>query len=118
MVTLKQLMQHVVREGLIKIIPEHFEKIYFHWIDNLRDWCLSRQIWYGHRIPVWYDEQKNQHLPTVIEIIFARHGQSEKNAADIIAGDFNSPLTALGGKQAKELGERLKNKDIKTVVGV
>lgn len=54
MVTLKQLMRHVVQEGLIKIIPEHFEKIYFHWIDNLRDWCISRQIWYGHQIPVWY----------------------------------------------------------------
>ncbi len=53
-VTLKQLMRHVVQEGLVKIIPEHFEKIYFHWIDNLRDWCISRQIWYGHRIPVWY----------------------------------------------------------------
>ncbi len=53
MVTLKQLMRHVVQEGLIKIIPEHFEKIYFHWIDNLRDWCISRQIWYGHRIPYW-----------------------------------------------------------------
>lgn len=53
-VTLKQLMHGVVEDGLIKIIPEHFEKIYFHWIDNLRDWCISRQIWYGHRIPVWY----------------------------------------------------------------
>jgi len=56
MVTLKQLMRHVVQEGQIKIIPEHFEKIYFHWIDNLRDWCISRQIWYGHRIPVWYKD--------------------------------------------------------------
>ncbi len=54
MVTLKQLMRHTVQEGLIKIIPQHFEKIYFHWVDNLRDWCISRQIWYGHRIPVWY----------------------------------------------------------------
>jgi len=54
MVTLKQLMRHTVQEGLIKIIPDHFSKIYFHWIDNLRDWCISRQIWYGHRIPVWY----------------------------------------------------------------
>jgi valyl-tRNA synthetase len=43
-----------VRSGAIKIIPEHFEKTYFHWIENLRDWCISRQIWYGHRIPVWY----------------------------------------------------------------
>jgi valyl-tRNA synthetase len=35
-------------------LPENFEKIYFHWIDNLRDWCISRQIWFGHQIPVWY----------------------------------------------------------------
>ena len=53
-VTLKKLMRHVVESKQIKIIPEHFEKIYYHWIDNLRDWCISRQIWYGHRIPVWY----------------------------------------------------------------
>ena len=52
--TLKQLIQEVVRTGGIKIIPEHFEKTYLYWIENLRDWCISRQIWYGHRIPVWY----------------------------------------------------------------
>jgi valyl-tRNA synthetase len=52
--TLKELMLEPVRSGAIKIIPEHFEKTYFHWIENLRDWCISRQIWYGHRIPVWY----------------------------------------------------------------
>ncbi len=38
----------------INILPSHFEKVYFNWIENLRDWCISRQIWYGHRIPVWY----------------------------------------------------------------
>lgn len=53
-VTLKFLMQHVVRSGAIKILPEQFEKVYFHWIDNLLDWCLSRQLWFGHRIPAWY----------------------------------------------------------------
>ncbi|MFB6181904.1 MAG: valine--tRNA ligase [Candidatus Magasanikbacteria bacterium] len=57
-VTLKELMQHVVEEDLIEILPNRFEKIYFNWIDNLRDWCISRQIWYGHRIPVWYCQQK------------------------------------------------------------
>ena len=53
-VTLKELMRKVVKNNQIEIIPEHFKKIYFHWIENLRDWCISRQIWYGHRIPVWY----------------------------------------------------------------
>ncbi len=52
--TLKELMLDAVSSGQTKIIPDRFEKIYFHWIENLRDWCISRQIWYGHRIPVWY----------------------------------------------------------------
>ncbi len=53
-VTLKELMQTVVHNKQVSILPERFEKTYFHWIDNLRDWCISRQIWYGHQIPVWY----------------------------------------------------------------
>ncbi|ALM10117.1 MAG: valyl-tRNA synthetase [Candidatus Peribacter riflensis] len=55
--SLKQVMQDVIRSKDIRIIPERFEKIYFHWIDNLRDWCVSRQIWWGHRIPVYYCQQ-------------------------------------------------------------
>ncbi len=57
-VTLKQLMRHVVETDQIGIIPDHFKKTYFHWINNLRDWCISRQIWFGHRIPVWYKGDK------------------------------------------------------------
>mgnify|MGYP001568727169 CR=1 FL=1 len=53
-VTLKKLMSHAVKSGAIKIVPKRFEKIYFHWINELRDWCISRQIWFGHRVPVWY----------------------------------------------------------------
>jgi valyl-tRNA synthetase len=53
-VTLKSLMRHVVESGQVAITPDHFTKIYYHWIDNLRDWCISRQIWFGHQVPVWY----------------------------------------------------------------
>ncbi len=58
--SLKGLMLDAVRSGAIKIVPEHFENTYFHWVENLRDWCISRQIWYGHRIPVWYRGEEIQ----------------------------------------------------------
>ncbi len=43
-----------VKKGETKFVPERFEKIYFHWLENIRDWCISRQLWWGHRIPAWY----------------------------------------------------------------
>lgn len=52
--TLKKMMRETVEKRAVEITPERYEKTYFHWIDNLRDWCISRQIWFGHRIPVWY----------------------------------------------------------------
>ncbi len=52
--SLKQKASEVVHSGQIEIIPKRFHKIYFHWLDNLRDWCISRQIWFGHQVPVWY----------------------------------------------------------------
>ena len=53
-VSLKDLMKNAVTGGGIKILPDRFEKVYLHWIENLRDWCISRQIWFGHQVPVWY----------------------------------------------------------------
>jgi valyl-tRNA synthetase len=63
--SLKEIMRDAVSSGKIAIMPPHFEKTYHHWIDNLRDWCISRQIWFGHRIPVWYKDgdMKVQALP-------------------------------------------------------
>jgi valyl-tRNA synthetase len=44
----------VVQEGKIRFVPDRFSKIYYHWMENIRDWCISRQLWWGHRIPAWY----------------------------------------------------------------
>lgn len=52
--SLKQVMRECVESKDIEIAPGSFEKIYYAWIDNLRDWCITRQIWWGHRVPVWY----------------------------------------------------------------
>jgi valyl-tRNA synthetase len=52
--SLQEILQHVVRSKQIEILPERFEKQYFNWVDNLLDWCLSRQLWFGHRVPAWY----------------------------------------------------------------
>lgn len=63
-VTLKELMRAAVDTGETTILPDRFAKIYYQWIDNLRPWCISRQIWYGHRIPVWY---KNGEVKAQVE---------------------------------------------------
>jgi valyl-tRNA synthetase len=49
-----------VRDGRIRIVPERFTKVYYNWLENIEDWCISRQLWWGHRIPVWYCRECGQ----------------------------------------------------------
>jgi len=50
----------VVRDHLIRFFPPHWEKVYAQWLENIRDWCISRQVWWGHRIPAWYRKEKSE----------------------------------------------------------
>jgi valyl-tRNA synthetase len=50
----------VVRDHLVRFFPAHWEKVYARWLENIRDWCISRQVWWGHRVPAWYPKQKSE----------------------------------------------------------
>ncbi len=62
-----------VRSGKIKLIPEGWNKTYFQWMENIEDWCISRQLWWGHRIPAWYDENNNFYVGYSEEDIRFKH---------------------------------------------
>ncbi len=102
MVTLKKLMRHAVESGEIKILPDRFENVYYHWIDNLRDWCISRQIWFGHQIPVWYrskkiDNAKDSYIEYRVETetyvgVEAPEGEGWQQDSDTLDTWFSSGL--------------------------
>ena len=72
----------VVKDGKISFVPEHWEKIYFNWLENIEDWCISRQIMWGHRIPAWYDNDGKVYV-----------GKNEKNVREKYAIKKETELT-------------------------
>jgi len=92
-----------VRGGDIRFIPENWEKTYFQWLDNIQDWCISRQIWWGHRIPAWYDVDGRFYVGRSEVDVRERHGLGEDviltQDADVLDTWFSSalwPFSTLG----------------------
>lgn len=101
--TLKDIMRTTVESGDVKMPQEGFRKSYFHWIDNLHDWCISRQIWFGHRIPIWY---KGEEIYCGLE---APSGEDWQQDPDVLDTWFSSALWTFS-----TLGWPAETKDLKT----
>jgi len=91
---LTQAAIKVVKDGRIKIIPERFTKIYFDWMENIRDWCISRQLWWGHRIPVWYCQDCGKLTVSVDEPSVCTHCRTKAiiQDPDVLDTWFSSAL--------------------------
>jgi valyl-tRNA synthetase len=90
--SLKEILQSVVNDGDINIIPNRFNKIYFHWIDNLRDWCISRQIWWGHQVPAWYRKDTNGEEQIYVGVLPPQDGENWVQDEDTLDTWFSSAL--------------------------
>jgi valyl-tRNA synthetase len=98
----------VVKRGEVKFIPEHWTATYNHWLENIQDWCISRQLWWGHQIPAWYDEQGNIFVArTEQEAIGKAKGRKLRRDPDVLDTWFSSqlvPFSSLGWPdQTKDL---------------
>ncbi|GGC04708.1 valine--tRNA ligase [Marivita lacus] len=87
-----------VRNGDVRIVPESGERTYFHWLENIEPWCISRQLWWGHQIPVWFDADGNQYCaPTETEAqAMAGDGVALTRDPDVLDTWFSSGLWPIG----------------------
>lgn len=91
----------VVEEGEVKFVPQNWENTYFQWMRNIEDWCISRQIWWGHRIPAWYDEEGNFYVAKTLEEAQQQAGEGATLTQDddVLDTWFSSalwPFSTLG----------------------
>lgn len=99
----------VVANKEVQFVPESWTKIYFQWLENIQDWCISRQLWWGHRIPAWYDEQGNVYVGDSEQDVRAKYKLSDtillKQDEDVLDTWFSSglwPFATLGWPQDTE----------------
>jgi valyl-tRNA synthetase len=86
-----------VRDGTVQIIPESGEKTYYHWLENIEPWCISRQLWWGHQVPVWFDEKGNQYCAaTEAEAQAQAPGKTLTRDPDVLDTWFSSGLWPIG----------------------
>jgi valyl-tRNA synthetase len=90
----------VVKRGEVKFFPEHWTATYNHWLENIQDWCISRQLWWGHQIPAWYDAEGNIYVArTEEEARQKAKGKALKRDPDVLDTWFSSqlvPFSSLG----------------------
>jgi len=108
---LKEQARQAVKSGAIKFFPKNLEKVYFHWLDNLHDWCVSRQLWWGHRLPVWFCQTKTGTISNS-QFSISKQTQNSKfeiqNSSDGYAVSLEEPKTCpicktCQMKQSKEV---------------
>lgn len=89
-----------VRDEKIKIVPERFEKTYFNWLENIKDWCISRQLWWGHRIPVWYCPENHMTVtredPTQCAVCGSKELRQDEDVLDTWFSSGLWPFSTLG----------------------
>ncbi len=106
MKTLAQPAIKAVREGDIRFIPERFDKNYFHWMENIRDWCISRQLWWGHRIPAFYCDDCGELVVTKeSSAVCPKCGKQMRQDDDTLDTWFSSalwPFSTLGWPKETE----------------
>ena len=90
-----------VKNGEVKFVPERFDKTYYHWMENIKDWCISRQLWWGHRIPAWYCDEcgevvVSKETPTVCPKCGCNHLTQDPDTLDTWFSSALWPFSTLG----------------------